>query len=331
MNRDPTMDLGVAYPAIGANRAPWLRRGPAAALAIFLLVVALAPAVTTPYQMSVLLLCFMYIALASSWNIIGGYTGYFTFGHVAYFAIGAYVSAMAINGAGMHWLAAATLAAVAAAACSAIVGYPSLRVKGPAFVIITFAFSQALRIATHVSDAWTGGGRGISLPPVQSLTQVYYAFAAAAVIAVAATWWIDRSSFGRRLKAIRDDEFAAEAIGIDTQTDKLKAFILSSVLPGFCGGVYVFYLSYINPEEAFSQRLNVSMIVMVLLGGAGTVFGPVFGAVLVFAASEFLWAKFPVLHQLAFGIAVMALVLFAPDGLLGWLRKNRASAPRSAP
>jgi branched-chain amino acid transport system permease protein len=281
-----------------------------------------APFLTTKYQLSVLLLAFMYVALASSWNLIGGYIGYFTFGHVAYFGIGAYTAALLITKLDMQWLMAAATASLVATAAAWLIGFPSLRVKGPAFVIITLAFSQAMRVTVHILDRWTGGAQGLSLAPVQSLTQVYFAFASAAVVAVAATWLIDRSAFGRRLKAIGDDEFAAEAIGVDTRSEKLKAFVLSAVLPGFCGGVYAWYLSYINPDEAFSLRINVSMIVMALLGGAGTVLGPVIGAILVFAVSEVLWAQFPTLHQLAFGVVLMALVLFAPEGLLGLVRRR---------
>jgi branched-chain amino acid transport system permease protein len=286
------------------------------------LLFALAPSWASPYQLSILLLLFMYVALSASWNLIGGYTGYFTFGHVAYFGIGAYVGALSITRLDMHWLAASGFAALAAAAAALAIGYPSLRVRGPAFVIVTLAFSQALRVAAYIFDRWTGGGQGISLPPVQSLTQVYFAFAIAASVAVIGTIALERSSFGTRLKAIRDDEFAAEAIGIDTQREKLLAFVLSAVLPGFCGSVYAWYLSYVNPDEAFSLRINVSMIVMVLLGGAGTVVGPVIGAVIVFGISELLWAQFPSLHQLVFGVAIMLLVLFAPDGLLGVARRR---------
>lgn len=295
-----------------------------APLLVCVLVVA-APLVASPYQLSVLLLVFMYIALACSWNLIGGYTGYFTFGHVAYFGVGAYCSSLLITEAGFHWLAATLLGAGAAALGALVVGFPSLRVKGPAFVILTLAFSQALRIGVYIGDKWTGGGRGLSMPPNQSLIPVYFAFAFAAAAATGGLWLIDRSAFGRKLKAIRDDEFAAEAVGIDTQIEKLKAFVLSAVLPGFCGGVYAWYLSYINPEEAFSLRINVSMIVMALLGGAGTVFGPVLGAVLVFGVSELMWAHFPTLHQLVFGVVLMALVLFAPDGLLGLFKRLRAN------
>jgi len=285
-------------------------------------VLAFAPFWASPYQLSILLLLFMYVALASSWNLIGGYTGYFTFGHVAYFGIGAYVGALTITRLNLHWFAASGLAALIAAVAAVAIGYPSLRVRGPAFVIITLAFSQALRVAAYIFDGWTGGGQGVSLPPVQSLTQVYFAFAVAAAVAVIGTVALERSAFGTRLKAIRDDEFAAEAIGINTQRDKLQAFVLSAVLPGFCGAVYAWYLSYVNPDEAFSLRINVSMIVMVLLGGAGTVVGPVIGAVIVFGVSELLWAQFPSLHQLVFGVTIMLLVLFAPDGLLGVARRR---------
>jgi branched-chain amino acid transport system permease protein len=304
---------------------PLMRFWPGLALALILA----APLVTSPYQTSVLLLIFMNIALATSWNLIGGYTGRFTFGHVAYFGIGAYVGALSIARFGLHWLSAALFAGLAAAAAAAIVGHPSLRVRGPAFVILTLAFSQTLRIAVHIFDGTTGGASGISLPPAHSLTEAYFAFAAVALISVAAIWQIDRSAFGRRLKAIRDDEFAAEAIGINTQREKLKSFVMSAIPPGLCGALYAWYLGYINPEEAFSLRTNVSMIVMVLLGGAGTVFGPVIGAVLVFMVSELLWARFPEVHQLAFGVALMALVLFAPNGLIGWLRRRSADERRS--
>ena len=285
--------------------------------------VLLAPLVATPYIQSVLLLFFMYVALASSWNLIGGYAGYFSFGHIAYFGLGSYVAALLILKLHTPWLLAAALAALAAAAAAAVVGYPSLRVKGPAFVIITLAFSQALRVAVYIFEGITGGGQGLSLRADKALEPVYLTFAAAAAAALAGTWLIDRSAFGQRLRAIRDDEFAAEAIGIDTRTEKLKAFVLSALLPGFCGGVYAWYLSYVHPEESFSLHRNLTMIVMVLLGGSGTVFGPVAGAALVFLVSEALWAKFPLVHELVFGLALMALVLFAPDGLAGIARRWR--------
>ena len=291
--------------------------------------VVLAPLVATPYVQSVLMLFFMYVALAASWNLIGGYAGYFSFGHIAYFGIGSYVAALSILKLDTPWFAASIVGAIAAAAAAFVVGYPSLRVKGPAFVIITLAFSQALRVAVYIFEGVTGGGQGLSLASGKSLDPVYFAFAMAAMIAIGGSWLIDRSMFGQRLRAIRDDEFAAEAIGINTRTEKLKAFVLSALMPGFCGGVYAWYLSYVHPEEAFSLHRNLAMVVMVLLGGAGTVLGPVVGAALVFLVSEALWAKFPLAHELIFGLALMALVLFAPDGLAGlWRRRWTRTAPQ---
>lgn len=204
-------------------------------------------------------------------------------------------------------------------------GYPCLRTKGPAFAIVTLALSQALRIIAYVLDGVTGGGNGLSLSPVASLTTIYYALAAAAAAMIAASIFIDRSTFGLHLKAIRDDEVAAEAIGIPTTRQKLRAFVLSAVAPGYCGGLYAVYLNYIHPEEVFSLRINVTMVVMVLLGGGGTVFGPVLGALLLFGVSEILWAKFPLLHQLVFGLLLMGLVVLLPNGILGG-RRRAASA-----
>lgn len=300
------------------------RGKPAAIVAIAALVIAL-PFFATPYQQSLALLFFMYVALAASWNVISGYAGYFSFGHVAYFGLGSYVAAIAIGDAGWHWLAAALAAAAAAGLLAIVAGYPALRIKGPAFAIVTLALAQALRILVYIFDGWTGGGHGKSLTPADSLVPAYFALAIAAVIAIAGTRLIERSAFGRELVAIRDDETGAEAIGIDTAAAKLKAFALSALLPGFCGAIYAWYLSYVHPEESFSLRINISMIVMALLGGAGTVAGPVIGAAIVFLVSELLWARFPVLHQLIFGLLVIVLVLAIPDGIVGTWRRRHAA------
>jgi len=295
------------------------------AVLVTVIVAVVIPIVTDSYVQSLGLTLLMYVTLALSWNLIGGFAGYFSFGHVGYFGLGAYAGALCIVNLGWPWFAAAFFAALVTAAFATVIGFASLRIKGPAFAIVTLAACQALRILVYIFDKHTGGGSGLSLPPIRSLVPVYFAFAAAAAIALAVTWRIAGSQFGIHLKAIRDDELAAEAIGIDTAREKLKAFVLSTVLPGFCGAIYAWYLSYIHPEEVFSLRINVSMIVMALLGGAGTIFGPIIGAMLVFGVSELLWARFPVLHQLVFGVALMLLVLFLPGGLIGQLKRVRAS------
>lgn len=315
--------ITAAAHKLGVQALPPNRR--AIAMVSSALVIAALPAVVGPYYQAVLLLLFMYVTLALSWNLIGGFAGYFSFGHVAYFGIGAYTAAILILKIGIHWIAASMLGAVAAMLAALIIGWPSLRFKGPSFAIITLAFSQALRILVYLFDGHTGGGQGLSLPPIGSLVPVYAAFAVAMAAVLVLTMAIDRSTFGMHLRAIRDDELAAEAIGIDTTTAKLKAFILSALFPGFCGGVYAWYLSYIHPEDVFSLHINVSMIVMALLGGAGTVLGPVIGAICIVFVSEGLWAQFPVLHQLIFGLAIVALVLFMPDGIIGEIRRRMST------
>jgi branched-chain amino acid transport system permease protein len=308
------------------SQAPLLN-GRIAALAAAAVVIAALPAIVSPYYQAVLLLLFMYVTLALSWNLIGGFAGYFSFGHVAYFGIGAYTAAILILEAGFHWVVASIFGAGAAALAALVVGWPSLRFKGPTFAILTLAFSQALRILTYLFGEHTGGGQGISLPPIGSLVPVYAAFAISMASILVLTMAIDRSTFGLYLRAIKDDELAAEAIGINTTVAKLKAFVMSAAFPGFCGGVYAWYLSYVHPEDVFSLRININMIVMALLGGAGTVLGPVIGAACLVLVSEALWAQFPVLHQLIFGLAIIALVLFMPDGIVGEIRRRTKTDP----
>ena len=279
------------------------------------------PAVTSPYWESLVFLFFMYTALALSWNILGGYTGYFSFGHIGFFGLGAYVAAVLIHRAEVAWPIAVLAGGVATLAGAAIIAYPCLRLRGTAFAIVMLAFSQVMRLLAYLLEDYTGAGLGIALPAKENLHAVYYTFAGFAAAALALSLWIDRSTFGLHLQAIRDDELSAETIGIDTQTEKFKAFVLSAIIPGLCGALYVWYLGYAHPEEAFSLRINTSMIVMVLLGGSGTVAGPVIGALVLFALSEVLWAEYPIFHLLLYGVLILALMLFLPEGLVGWWRR----------
>ena len=287
-----------------------------------------APAFVSPYLQSLGFLFFMYVALALSWNLLGGFTGYFSFGHIGFFGLGAYVTAVLIDRASTTWWAAVIAGGLAAFLAALVIAYPCLRLRGIAFAIVMLAFSQVMRLLAYIFEPYTNAGMGITLPGKDTLFSIYYSFAAIAAVTLALSLWVDRSTFGLHLKAIRDDELSAESIGIDTQTEKLKAFLLSAVIPGLCGGLYIWYLGYAHPEEAFSLRINTSMIVMALLGGSGTVAGPVIGAFVLFVLSEFLWAKYPVFHFLFYGALILGLMLFLPDGLVGlWRRLTRYKDP----
>ena len=281
---------------------------------------AVYPAFGTGYGVRAMLQVFMWIALAVSWNLISGLTGYVSFGHVAFFGAGAYTGAILITKAGWPWLAAALAGGVGACAVALVIGYPCLRLKGPYFAIAMLGLNEVLRALVSYFEALTGGGSGLSLPTLHATVPIYYAMATIAAGVTLLTYLIITSRFGLRLMTIREDEVAAEAMGIDTARHKLYAFLLSAVGPGMAGTLAARDQGYIEPISVFPLATTITMIVMALFGGKGTVWGPVLGAVVLFVSQEFVWARFPYLHQLLFGAIIVAVVLLMPRGVLGLLQ-----------
>jgi len=263
---------------------------------------------------------FMWIALAGSWNIISGLTGYVSFGHVAFFGAGAYAGAILITKAGWWWPPAAVAAGLVACVVALIIGWPCLRLKGPYFAIAMLGLNEVLRALVSYFEGLTGGGNGLSLPTLQASVPVYYAMGLTAAGVTALTYLVVTSRFGLRLMTIREDEVAAEAMGIDTFRHKLYAFLLSAVGPGIVGGLAARDQGYIEPVSVFPLVMTITMIVMALFGGKGTVWGPVLGAVVLFVFQEAVWARFIYLHQLLFGAIIVAVVLLMPRGVLGLLQ-----------
>jgi branched-chain amino acid transport system permease protein len=263
---------------------------------------------------------FMWIALAGSWNLISGLTGYVSFGHVAFFGAGAYTAAILVTSAGWPWLLAAGAGGVAAVALALVIGYPCLRLKGPYFAIAMLGLNEVLRALVSYFEGLTGGGNGISLPTLDATRPIYYVMALLAAAVTAAAYLIVTSRFGLRLMTIREDEVAAEAMGIDTFHHKLGALLLSAVGPGIAGALMARDQGYIEPLSVFPLATTVTMIVMVLFGGKGTVWGPVLGAVVLFVAQELVWARYPYVHPLLFGAIIVAVVLLVPRGVLGLLQ-----------
>jgi branched-chain amino acid transport system permease protein len=285
----------------------------AAALAVY-------PTVGSGYGVRALLQLFMWIALAGSWNLISGLTGYVSFGHVAFFGMGAYTAAILITKAGWPWLVASLAGGVAACVLALVIGYPCLRLKGPYFAIAMLGLNEVLRALVSYFEGLTGGGFGLSLPTLQATVPIYYVMALVAAGVTALAHVIINSRFGLRLMTIREDEVAAEAMGIDTARYKLYAFLLSALAPGIAGGLAARDQGYIEPVSVFPLATTITMIVMVLFGGKGTVWGPVLGAVVLFVLQEIVWARFIYLHQLLFGAIIVAVVLLMPRGVLGILQ-----------
>ena len=300
----------------------------AAATLLLLAALAAYPVFGTGYGVRSMQQIFMWIALAGSWNLISGLTGYVSFGHVAFFGAGAYAGAILVAGAGWPWPLAALAGGAAAIVLAVVIGYPCLRLKGPYFAIAMLGLNEVLRALVSYFEGLTGGGNGLSLPTLDASVPIYYVMGVLAVAVTAMAWLIVTSRFGLRLMTIREDEVAAEAMGIDTFHHKLAALLLSAVGPGVAGALMARDQGYIEPVSVFPLAITVTMIVMALFGGKGTVFGPVLGAVVLFVAQEIVWASYPYFHPLLFGAIIVAVVLLMPRGVLGLLQQ-RYRLPRT--
>ena len=295
-------------------------RGVVAAALVALVALIVYPVFGTGYGVRSTLQVFMWIALAGSWNLISGLTGYVSFGHVAFYGAGAYTGAILVTSAGWSWPVAALAGGAAAGVLALLIGYPCLRLKGPYFAIAMLGLNEVLRALVSYFEGLTGGGNGLSLPTADVTRPIYYVMGLLALAVTAGTYLIITSRFGLRLMTIREDEIAAEAMGIDTFHHKLVAFLLSAVGPGIAGALTARDQGYIEPISVFPLAITVTMIVMVLFGGKGTVWGPVMGAVALFVIQELVWAHYPYVHPLLFGAIIVAVVLLMPRGVLGLLQ-----------
>ena len=267
--------------------------------------------------------------LAQSWNMLGGFGGQFSFGHALFFGTGAYVQAIVQLTLGWNaWLA--LICAVAAVACvAAFVGALTFRygLKGSYFALVTLAFAEVFRILA-VSVDFTGGGVGLMLPLRESLTNMQFTSRRGyiglvlgfVVAAMLATSWLRHSRFGAQLQAVRDNEDAARAIGIDPWSVKLGAITLSAVFMGAGGAFYVQVFQYIDPGLAFGPVSSVEALVAAIVGGMGTLWGPVLGAAVLHLLAELtrnLFGQLPGLNMIVYGSVLVLIVMFVPRGLSG--------------
>jgi branched-chain amino acid transport system permease protein len=307
------------------------------ALGLLAVITAAAiPLVTGSYIVSFTVQLFMFVILAYSWNVISGYTGYTSFGHTSFFGIGAYTCTLLVLKAGIAWPVAAVAGGAVALVLALPLGVVMLRLRGSFFAIGMFGLARVFEAIAFGWSEVTQGGTGLYLPPVYDLRPLYYSLMAVAVGMVLLTYRLDNSRFGLQLLAIREDEDAAEALGVKTTRLKVLAFVLSAVAPGACGGLYAVYLSFIDPPTAFSPATELTTIAMVLFGGLGTVLGPLLGAVVLSILYEVLWARLPQIYLGAVGVAIAAVILLMPRGVIplvtrrGWLPAGRPALRRIA-
>jgi branched-chain amino acid transport system permease protein len=302
---------------------------PLAVAGVAAIVAVAVPLVGSDYIVSFSIQLLIFLVLAYSWNWIGGYAGYTHFGQVGFFGIGAYVGSLLNSHYGVSWYGGAAVAAAAAALVALVLGGAMLRLKGPFFAIGMFGLARVLEAFALGFDSITGGGTGIYLQPISDLRPLYYVVAAVALLMLILTWKLDNSRLGLKLLAIREDEGAAESLGIPATRLKIGTFVASAVAPGAMGSLYAVYLGFIDPPTAFASNIELTTIAMVLLGGMGTVLGPLVGALVLSGVNELLWANYPEIYLACAGVIVLLAVLFMPRGIVslgmkvGWLRIGR--------
>jgi branched-chain amino acid transport system permease protein len=297
--------------------------------AVVVLALALAPAGLSPFLVQFLINLFMLAALAESWNIIGGFTGYASFGNVAFFGIGAYTTGVLLTAAEWPFALALPAGGLLAMAFAGLIGMPILRLKGHYFAIATLGVAETMREIVYNLKI-TGGGTGLTMPITRSALPFFYLMLGILIAATLVNWWLSASRFGYGLIAIREDEDAAAAMGINTALYKTAAFALSGLFAGLTGGVFAYWITFIDPEGVFRVIVTIQMIIMAVFGGMGTVVGPLLGALVLATVSEVLSTQLVSLAELFNGFIVILVVLFMPKGLADVIRKREFSLRKLA-
>jgi branched-chain amino acid transport system permease protein len=263
---------------------------------------------------------FMLVTMASNWNLTGGFTGYVDFGHAVFFGLGAYGTGVLMAKAGWIFFPSLIVGAIVALIFALLIGSATLRLKGPYFSIAMLGTFVAMREIVRVIKPLTGGGTGLTLPPYLNRPLFYYVTLIQAVIVVVFVWWlIRRTEFGQSLIAIREDEVGAEMRGINTTLHKITIFAIAAFSTGLVGGLWAYQNTFIDPDIVFFQSRTVDLVMMTMLGGLGTIAGPVIGATLLYWMRDVIWASFFQFHLIVQGLVLILIVLFLPEGIVGTL------------
>ncbi len=296
--------------------------------AVLFALLALLPLGADAYWLRLGTIMLMYGVLAMAWNFIGGMAGYPSFASAAFFGLGAYAGAVAQK-FGMPMAVAWALAALLALLFAALLGLALLRLRGHYFAIASLVVAEVLRELVNSATDLTGGGMGLNLPVPSGSTIsgqaafFYYAMLGLAVITFGAMLATVHSRLGFGLRCIQQNESAADMLGVNTTAYKVAAFVLSGVFVGAAGAIYASWVHYIEPPDVFDVLYSIKAIVMVLLGGAGSVFGPLLGAALFLSLEELVWRNYLQVHTGVLGLMIVLLVLFLPKGVLALKAKGR--------
>ena len=280
------------------------------------------------YYYRTLSMIFLWVGLASAWNLTSGFTGYIDFGAVGYFGIGNYATALLMTRGGLNFFVAIFAGALISGLVALFIGRYTMKLRGAYFGIATLAFAEAVKQIVLESDRTFGitlfeGSHGITLPIANGELFFYYTFLAVAILIVVAVYIINDHKFGYALKAIKEAEDSAELAGINTRKYKVLVYALSSTMIAVMGGINAYWLTYISPNDVFSVIHTIQMIIMALFGGTGTVFGPVLGAAVLSITNEVIGAKLLYTYLLMLGFIILFVIIFLPGGIVGLISLKR--------
>jgi len=297
-------------------------------------VALLLPALLGPYALAIAINVLFFAYLGQAWNLIGGYAGQLSAGHAVFVGVGGYAAAVLAAETGLTPWIGMFVGGALAAALGAVIGYLGFRfrLRGFYFVLLTVAFAEVCRIivtnwervggAVGFYITFTGDPRRLSF---QDDRAWYYIALVLLIVATSIVWTVEHRRFGIYLTAIRDDETASEALGVDTLRYKVLAMMLSSFLTGLAGAFYAYRYSSLQPNAVFGIPLSVEIIIRPIVGGAGTLAGPIVGSIILTPLGELSRALFGQggwhgAHLVLYGLLLVAVVLFVPQGIVPWLR-----------
>jgi branched-chain amino acid transport system permease protein len=321
--------------------------------------------VKKPYVLHMGVILFLTIIQGQAWNVIGGFTGQYSVGHAAYFGIGAYTTMMLLEVTHVAPWWGIWAGVAAAIALSAVIGSITFRLRGPYFVLASISVAEIIRLAALHFKGFTRGAEGILLSEIPTLHLLgaeiefigkrpfYFVGLAVAVLSVLANALVRHSKLGYYLQAIREDQDAAHSLGINLSLYKNVALAISAAFTALAGGIYAMFVKFIDPNIAFGLDVSVQIVLICIIGGIGTIVGPVIGSMVLVPLSEILrnpkgLVQIGILpadsrfvsfveqylsnaHLLAYGLLVIVAILFAPEGVLGILRQVTAALRRKAP
>lgn len=301
-----------------------------AGIALFAVLVGCVPFVTTSgVTLNFVMMALYATLIAQAWNILGGFGGQFSFGHALFFGTGAYIQAIAQLQGGINAWVALPLAVIGAALVGLFMGALTFRygLKGSYFALVTLAFAEVFRILALSVD-FTGGGVGLMVPLRESVANLQFSTRAGylwvvlamVVAALLVTWWLRNGRFGAYLQAVRDNEDAARAVGVNPLRVKLAAIGLSAAFMGAAGAFYVQVFQYIDAGIAYGPAVSIEALVAAIVGGMGTTWGPVLGAVVLHLLSDFtrnLFGELPGINMVIYGTVLVLIVIFVPRGIAG--------------